>query len=73
MDVVLSSTWLGSVQAVLAIAGTWLLAFGLKSVRKADGFATSNPRPLSSRFWLGLVLITLSLMPPLVSPFISNR
>ncbi|MCK5509797.1 MAG: hypothetical protein KAI50_14885 [Desulfobacterales bacterium] len=71
MAEILSSPWVTFLQAVLGITGTWLLAFGLKSVRKAGGFNTSNPQPLSSRFWVGLILLTLSLIPHLLSPFMS--
>ena len=72
MTEILSSPWVTFLQAVLGITGTWLLAFGLKSVREAGGFNTSNPQPLSIRFWVGLILLTLSLVPPLLSPFMSH-
>jgi hypothetical protein len=70
---ILSSTWVTFVQAIFAIIGTWLLAFGLKSVREAGGSDTMNPQPLSFRFWLGIILLTLSLIPPLISPFVPSR
>ena len=73
MAEILSSPWVTFVQGILGIAGTWLLAFGLKSVREAGGFDTSNPQPLSWRCWVGLILLTLSLIPPLVSPFMPGR
>ena len=73
MAEILSSPWMTFVQAILCIIGTWLLAFGLKSVREAGKFDTSNPQPLSYRFWVGLILLTLSLIPPLVSPFMPHR
>lgn len=69
MTEILSSPWMSFTQAILAIAGTWFLAFGLKSVSEAGGHDTSNPHPLSKRFWLGLSLLTLSIVPPLISPF----
>lgn len=67
---ILSSDWVPFVQATLAILGTWLLAFGLKSIKEAGGFDTTNPQPLSYRFWLGLAFLTLSLLPPLMKPFV---
>lgn len=70
MAEILSSHWVTFLQAVLGISGTWLLAFGLKSIKESGGFDTSNPQPLSSRFWIGLILLTLSLIPPLLLPFI---
>jgi len=70
MAEILSSDWAPFVQAALAICGTWLLAFGLKSIKEAGLFDTSNPQPLSFRFWLGLAFLTLSLIPPLIKPFV---
>ena len=72
MAEILSSPWMTFLQAVLGITGTWLLAFGLKSVRETGGFDTSNPQPLSIRFWMGLILLTLSLIPSLLSPFVQQ-
>lgn len=70
MTEMLSSPWVTFAQASLGLVGTWLLAFGLKSIREAGGFDSSNPQPLSWRFWAGLILLTLAVLPPLVSPFV---
>jgi hypothetical protein len=69
MTSILSSSWLTFVQAVIALAGTWLLAFGLKSLKETRGFDTSDPQPLSWRFWGGLILLSAAALPPLISPF----
>ena len=70
MTEILSCPWFKFGQAIFAIAGTWLLAFGLKSVREPKMFDTSKPHPISPRFWIGLILITVSLLPALVLPFL---
>lgn len=70
MNEIIFSPWIDSVQAIFAISGTWLLAFGLKSIREPNGFDTSNPHPLSIRFWIGLIFLTLSILPSLVSSLI---
>ena len=70
MTEIFFSPWIDFVQAIFAILGTWFLAFGLKSVKEAGGFDTSNPQPLSIRFWIGLILLTLSIAPILISSLI---
>jgi len=62
-----------AIQAVLGLVGTWLLAFGLKSVRETRTFDTRSPYPFSWRFWLGLILLSLAALPSVVAPFISSR
>jgi hypothetical protein len=69
MNSFFSDPWIGCVQTVLGLLGTWLLAFGLKSVREANGFDTSHPQPQSWRLWAGLVLLTLATVPSLLHPF----
>lgn len=69
MNSIVSGPWVGFVQAVLALLGTWLTAFGLKSLREAGGFDTSKPNPQSWRFWVGLVMLTLAVIPSLLLPF----
>jgi hypothetical protein len=66
MNSVLSSPWIGFLQALLGLVGAWLLAFGLKSIRETKGFDTSNPNPPSWRFWAGLVSLTLAAVPSLL-------
>lgn len=68
----LSWPWLGFAQTLLGLVGTWLLAFGLKSIRGAGGFDTSNPQPPSWRFWAGLIMLTVAALPSLVSPFVGR-
>ncbi|MBI4445610.1 MAG: hypothetical protein HY645_06835 [Acidobacteria bacterium] len=68
----MTSPWVQFGQAVSAIVGTWLLAFGLKSMKETHGtFDTSSPHPLSWRFWAGLILVSVATLPALVSPFIT--
>lgn len=69
MDSILHSPWTASLQGLLALAGTWLLAFGLKTARESKIFDTSNPQPLAWRFWAGLSLLTLAAVPTLLLPF----
>jgi hypothetical protein len=69
---ILGSRWVTFAQAILGLVGTWLLAFGLKSIRETGGFDTSNPQLFSWRFWVGLILLSLSLVPALVSPFMKH-
>lgn len=69
MDSILHSPWTASLQGLLALAGTWLLAFGLKTVRESKVFDTSNPQPLAWRFWAGLSLLTLAAVPTMLLPF----
>jgi hypothetical protein len=67
---ILSSAWVTFVQAIFGILGTWFLAFGLKTVKEAKEFDTSNPQPLSWRCWLGLILLTISMFPPILSQLV---
>ncbi len=69
MDPILHSPWIAFGQAVVALAGTWLLAFGLKTVRESSGLDTSNPHPLAWRFWVGLGFLTLAAAPSVLLPF----
>ncbi len=56
-------------QGLAGIMGTWLLAFGLKSMKETQGsLDTSNPHPQSWRFWAGLILLTLAALPSLMRP-----
>ena len=73
MSNIITSSWMIFIQAILAIIGTWLLAFGLKSIKESGGFDTSNPQPISYRFWAGLIFLTISLVPPLFSPFFEAK
>lgn len=57
-------------QGLLALVGTWTLAFGLKSVQESRGFDTSKPHPMSYRFWVGLALISLAALPSLFGPLV---
>jgi hypothetical protein len=61
--------WIEATQAIVAVVGTWLLAFGLKKLRGLD---TMIPFPKSIRFWLGLILISLAAVPALAR-FVINR
>ncbi len=70
MRALLSSPWSGFVQALLLITGTWLLAFGLKSVGEAKGFDRVIPHPQPWRFIAGLVLLTAACTPQLLQPFV---
>lgn len=65
------SQWTGALQALCVVLGTWLLAFGLKSIKERGGkFDTTSSHPPSWRFWVGLILLTLVALPPLLSPFL---
>jgi hypothetical protein len=71
MSSILSCPWLGFAQTGVGLVGTWVLAFGLKSIRETAGtFNTSDPHPVSWRFWVGLVLLTVAGLPNLLSPFV---
>ena len=61
--------WIEAVQVLVAVVGTWLLAFGLK---KMKGVVPVNPLWKSILFWLGLILISLAAIPSL-SFFVINR
>lgn len=65
----LCSPWTDAFQALTAVAGTFLLAFGLKTVRESGGFDTLKPHPLSSRFWLGLIVVSIAALPTLLRAF----
>jgi hypothetical protein len=69
MNSILHSPWITFGQALTALAGTWLLAFGLKTIRESMGFDTSNAHLLAWRFWAGLGLLTLAAVPSLLLPF----
>ena len=69
MNSTLQSPWIGFAQAILVLVGTWLLAFGLKSVRESMAFDTSNPSPRAWRFWVGLVVLSLAAVPSVLLPF----
>lgn len=68
----LHSPWVVLAQGLFVLFGTWLLAFGLKSVRESKGFDTTNPNRLAWRFWAGLVSLTLAAVPSLAVPFASR-
>ena len=70
MNSIVHSPWMGFAQVVLGLVGTWLLAFGLKSVRQARGFDTADPAPRAWRFWAGLVVLTAAALPSLVAPLV---
>lgn len=65
----LCSDWINGSQAIIGLLGTFFLAFGLKSIREAGGFSTENPHPLSKRFWVGLILLSISAAPSITRPF----
>lgn len=73
MTLILESPWMAVLQAMAALIGTWLLAFGLKSVREAHGFDTRKPSPASWRFWTGLGMLSLSLGVAGLSPFAAAK
>jgi hypothetical protein len=70
MNSIVHSPWIDFAQALFVVVGTWLLAFGLMSVRESKGFDTSNPNPLAWRFWAGLVVLTLAAVPSVLHPFV---
>lgn len=65
----LCSPWMDVLQALLALGGTFLLAFGLKTIAEARAFNISEPQPLSPRFWWGLGFISLAALPTLLRAF----
>jgi len=69
---VFDSPWLAFWQGLAGISGTWLLAFGLKTVLESGGFDTSEPHLVARRFWVGLTLLTLAVAPSLLGPFVAT-
>lgn len=65
--------WVEPLQAVLAVAGSWFLAFGITHTIKMkiggqveQVTSTSKPAVRTGKFWWGLVLISLAGLPPVV-------
>lgn len=67
------SPWLDALQGIIAVAGTFLLAFSLKTIRETDGnFNTMDPRPVSSRMWWGLGLISIAALPTILRALVGG-
>jgi len=41
-------------------------------VREADGLDTSDPQPRAWRFWFGLTLLSVAVVPSLIVPFLKT-